>query len=147
MLYFVSKRFKRLYILDLDRGTYEASSTESGAFDEQPDQVARIVGDDILYFCEDGGPGKGGVHARDGRTGRSCPVQKSNLTAPSTSFPHRFFTIMDGGSYKTESTGLSFSPAKLHMYVSFQSYGIFEITRDDGRPFDGATLDIKYHAD
>ena len=32
------------------------------------------------------------------------------------------------------------------MYVSFQGFGIFEITRDDGRVFDGATLDIKYHA-
>ena len=68
----MSKRRKLLYILDLDRGTYESSSTESGAFDEQPDQIARIVGDDILYFCEDGGPGirKGGVHAREGSTGR-----------------------------------------------------------------------------
>ena len=68
------------------------------------------------------------MHARDGNTGR-------------------FFTIMDGGNYKTESTGLAFSPDKKHMYVSFQSYGIFEITRDDGRPFDGQSLDIKYHAD
>jgi len=58
--------------LCIDRGKYESSSTESGAFEEQPDQIARIVGDDILYFCEDGGPGirKGGVHARDGRTTR-----------------------------------------------------------------------------
>ena len=36
MLYFVSKRSKRLYILDLDQETYESSSTESGAFDEVP---------------------------------------------------------------------------------------------------------------
>ena len=147
VMYFVAKGIKRLYILDLDEGTYESSSTESGAFDEQPDQVARIVGDDILYFCEDGGPGKGGVHARDGSTGRSYPVRKSNFTChrPSSS-PHRFFTVLDGSSYGSETTGLAFSPDKKRMYVSFQGFGIFEITRDDGRVFDGATLDIKYHA-
>jgi len=34
------------------------------------------------------------------------------------------------------------------MYVSFQTPGIiFDITRDDGQPFDGGVLDIKYHDD
>lgn len=126
MLYFTSKSLKTLFILNLDEGTYEASSTESGAFNNQPDQVARIVGSDILYFCEDGGS-ECGVHARDGAG--------------------RFFTILESdGEYDAETTGLAFSPNRMHMYVSFQGYGIFVITRDDGRPFGGATLDIKYHA-
>ena len=150
---------------------YESSSTVSGAFDRQPDQVARLVGDEILYFCEDGGADCG-VHGRDGAG--------------------RFFSILDGPAYDTETTGLAFSPDKRHMYVrradppqtgrndaaattwtrlrrgygvdtwsrvrletrarlryvSFQTPGIiFDITRDDGQPFDGGVLDIKYHDD
>jgi Bacterial protein of unknown function (DUF839) len=56
-VFFVSKLFKRLVILDLQQQTYTYSSTVTGAFNEQPDQVASLVGDDesILYFCEDGG--------------------------------------------------------------------------------------------
>ena len=75
---------------------YESSSTVSGAFDRQPDQVARLVGDEILYFCEDGGADCG-VHGRDGAG--------------------RFFSILDGPAYDTETTGLAFSPDKRHMYV------------------------------
>jgi hypothetical protein len=40
--------------------TLSYESTVGGAFNEQPDQVARLVKDDpnsILYFCEDGGKG------------------------------------------------------------------------------------------
>ena len=52
------------------------------------------------------------------------------------------------GDYSGETTGLAFSPDGKLMYVSFQSPGIiFEISRMDGMPFYGATLDIKYHAD
>lgn len=52
-VFFVSKEFKRLLILDLESETYVYSSTASGAFAEQPDQVGRIVeGDDsILVSC------------------------------------------------------------------------------------------------
>jgi len=67
--YITCKKNKHLFILDLDIFTYERSSTESGAFDRQPDQVARILNNDtygILYFCEDGGSAsKCGVHGRD----------------------------------------------------------------------------------
>ena len=152
------------------------------------------MGDDILYFCEDGGKELGdcGVHGRDSSG--------------------RFFSILDGPGYVSETTGLAFSPNKRHMYVrragsflqriiaatprplpgnsaertrglqrpfparedvgqllglldflarelsvetgarlryvSFQTPGvIFDITRDDGLPFDGGVLDIKYHGD
>ena len=60
-VFFVSKTLKRLVILDLAQMTYTYSSTESGAFDQQPDQVGRLVEDDesVLYFCEDGGSSSG----------------------------------------------------------------------------------------
>lgn len=43
--YFVSKAEKCLYALDLDNMAYTASSTKSGAFNRQPDQIKAIVGD------------------------------------------------------------------------------------------------------
>lgn len=60
-VFFVSKEFKRLVILDLAKQTYTYSSTASGAFENQPDQLGRLVEDDesILYFCEDGGATSG----------------------------------------------------------------------------------------
>jgi len=120
---------KKLFILDLDLLTYERSSTVTGAFNSQPDQVARILDNEgILYFCEDGGD-DAGVHGRDS--------------------DGNFYTILaDGGSvFGGETTGLAFSPDNMHMYVSFQSPGhIFDITRTDGYPFNGQRLDIKYHA-
>ena len=57
MLYFTTKTWKYLYILDLDAMTYTRSSTVSGAFEGQPDQIQRILADDnnddMLYFCEE----------------------------------------------------------------------------------------------
>lgn len=101
----------------------------------EPDQIASIVGpsgDTLLYFCEDGGEDVG-VHARD-TTGR-------------------FYTILDAyPAYKSETTGLSFSPDNRHMYVALQGGGgshpgvVFDIYRLDGLPFGAKTLDIKYHA-
>lgn len=66
--YVTAKKTKRLLALDLEHGTWESSSTESGAFNKQPDQIKFILGgdkdEDILYFCEDGGENSG-VHGRD----------------------------------------------------------------------------------
>lgn len=42
-IYFVSKTLKRLVILDLKQMRYTYSSTRSGAFNLQPDQVQRII--------------------------------------------------------------------------------------------------------
>ena len=134
-LYYTTKADRYLFIVDLDDGTFERSSTDSGAFDSQPDQIARVLDfdndntDGILYFCEDGGDDCG-VHGRDSEG--------------------NFFTILQdaGGNFSGETTGLAFSPDGMYMYVSFQSPGhIFEIRRLDGRPFYGAPLDIKYHQD
>jgi len=130
MLYMTSKVQKKLYILDLDSGTYLVSSTNSGAFEGQPDQIARMVNDksDIIYFCEDSEKVAAGVHGRNSAG--------------------KFFTILEGPDYETETTGLAFSPDNMHMYVSFQKNPghIFDIVREDGHPFNGKTLDIKYHA-
>ena len=88
LLYFVIKGEKRLFILDLDNFTYEVSSTRSGAFDGQPDQVARIIASDpdsdMLYFCEEAGADNG-VHARDSEG--------------------NFYTILTGDSVSSETTG------------------------------------------
>ena len=132
-LFYTTKSSKYLFIIDLDNGTFERSSTESGAFDSQPDQVARVLNttdgstDDILYFCEDGGDNCG-VHGRDSQG--------------------RFFTILQdaGANFGGETSGLAFSPDGIFMYVAFQKPGyIFEIRRTDGLPFQGQRLDIKYH--
>jgi len=132
MLYYTTKDQHFLFIIDLSNGTFQRSSTDSGAFDSQPDQVARILTsdgstDDILYFCEDGGDDCG-VHGRDS--------------------DGNFFTILQdaGSNFGGETTGLAFSPDGMFMYVAFQSPGhIFEIRRLDGLPFYGERLDIKYH--
>lgn len=127
-IYFVSKNQRRLYILDTENGTFECSSTESGAFNNAPDQIQAIIDDPdgIVYFCEDGGSDCG-VHGRD-RTGQ-------------------FFSILDGPGYNTETTGLAFTEDHKIMFVSFQGEGvIWQFWREDGYPFNGPKLDIKYHA-
>jgi hypothetical protein len=133
MLYTTSKKLKRLMILNLRDMTYTYESTVGGAFNEQPDQVARLVkstADSILYFCEDGGRGDGSP----GVFGRNADG--------------KYFTILDGTfEHKDETTGLAFSPDGYHMYVSYQKVGvIYDVWRRDGLPFTGAMLDIKYHA-
>jgi len=139
-LFFVSKALKRLIILDLRGKTYTYSSTKNGAFNDQPDQLARLLTNDtnsLLYFCEDGDSFPG-VHARNSSGS--------------------FFTIVSGlfnGTISNgvpvtltyeETTGLAFSPDGKHMYVSYQHFGaIYDITRQDGRAFNQQVLDIKYH--
>jgi hypothetical protein len=132
MLYTTSKKLKLLMILNMKTLTYTIESTVGGAFDQQPDQVARLVddADSILYFCEDGGKNQisPGVHGRN--------------------VDGRYFTILEGTfPNNDETTGLAFSPSGHLMYVSYQKTGIiYELKRDDGLPFHGAMLDIKYHA-
>ena len=53
-LYFVSKKLRMMYILNLDGNTWERRSTQNGAFDGGPDQLTRLVGEqEILYFTEE----------------------------------------------------------------------------------------------
>jgi len=80
------------------------------------------------YFCEDAGASSG--------------VFGQNKNG-------KYFTIIIGktGLKEDESTGLAFSRGAKNMYVSYQEGGIiYDCTRDDGRPFNGRTLTIKYNA-
>jgi secreted PhoX family phosphatase len=87
-VYFTTKKTKSLYILDLDNLTYERSSTVSGAFDGQPDQIKRIISNDpendMLYFCEEASSDNG-IHARDSEG--------------------NFYTIIDSDMLNSETTG------------------------------------------
>jgi DNA-binding beta-propeller fold protein YncE len=129
-LYFVTKTKKRIFILDLDDNTYTVQSTQHGLFAGGADQIVHITDtdDSLLYFTEDGGQ-FAGVHARD-RSGE-------------------FYTILEGTStFSDETTGLSFSPDGKHLYVAYQDEGVLlDVTRIDGLPFDGTTLNVKYHLD
>jgi hypothetical protein len=104
--YFVSKADQCLYALNLDSMTYTASSTVSGAFNRQPDQIKAALNHPLglgmyrerpnvflfscdlthfvllVYFCEDGAFDCG-IHARDGSG--------------------RFFSIIDGPGFRTET--------------------------------------------
>lgn len=56
LLYFVCKARKEMFILNLDERTYTKSSTVSGKFQGQPDQIVRLIGSDedsLLYFTEE----------------------------------------------------------------------------------------------
>ena len=126
ILSFTAKTNKQLFTLDLEAGTYVETSTVSGAFNLQPDQIGRIIGEgDILYFAEDGGSDCD-IHGRDG-TGN-------------------YFTIVRGDGYSTETTGLAFSPDGLFMYAAFQSSSnVYSFWRTDGLPFNGTVAETKYH--
>ena len=104
LVYFTCKQEKMLFILHLDTMRYESSSTMSGLFDGEPDQVARILGNDggVLYFCEDNGYGSD-LHGRDSEG--------------------NFYTILQNRVYDSETTGLAFSPDNEHMYLSLQELG------------------------
>lgn len=58
LLYFVSKVTYKLYVLDLDNGTYKTSTTSDyslydGEFKHGPDQLVQNEGGQFLYFTED----------------------------------------------------------------------------------------------
>jgi hypothetical protein len=136
MLYMTAKEDRKLFILDLDKLTFVESSTQSGAFDSEPDQIARLVDHDgILYFCESSKEGSG-VHGRDTQ-GNYFTILQADFNSETNGGVDMF----------GETTGLAFSSDKMFMYVSFQPTGkILEIRRADGLPFNGKRLDIKYHS-
>ena len=126
ILNFVSKKRKELFTLDLAAKTWMKTTTLSGAFNAEPDQISRIIGDsDALYFCEDGGTDSD-IHGRD-KTGN-------------------FFTVVKNAGYDDESTGLAFSPDAMFMYVAYQMDAhVYAFWRTDGLPFDAVVADTKYH--
>lgn len=102
ILYFTSKEDKRLVIVNLRQNTYSYSSTKSGAFDNQPDQLDIVLGrkSEMLLICEDGGL-DAGLHGRDLRG--------------------NYFTILyrdkeiDTDRKNEETTGLGVSPDFKHL--------------------------------
>jgi hypothetical protein len=147
-LYFVSKTLKKLFILDLDSGSYKTSLTSNwgnpmaggGAFNSQPDQIVR--NGEYLYFTEDGG-GTTGVYAAHKSTGAKYAIFEA------------IFNLYSND----ETTGLAFSPNGTRMYAAFQDCTflglctsslncgcLLEFSRVDGRSFDGSTLNLKHHA-
>lgn len=127
-LFFANKARALLFELDLDSNTWSRSSVQGGAFDGKPDTTARILNDptDIIYMTEDGGD-DAGVHGRD----------KDN----------NYYVILESPLYHEETTGLAFSPDGRRMYVAYQRNGILlDVWREDGLPFSGRALDIKYHS-
>ena len=103
-LYFVCKKIKQLFVLDLDNGTYTNSTTANGLFDGKPDQMSHIIGGDeeVLYFTEEGGNNPG-VHGRSAQG--------------------FYYTILEGQQYKDETSGLAWDPSGHHLYVAYQDRG------------------------
>lgn len=130
ILFFVSKKDETLFELDLDAGTFVRTSTRSGAFNLEPDQLKAINGgvDNMIYFCEDGGNASD-LHGRNTTNGR-------------------YYTIVTGDGYSTETSGLAFSPDGRYMFMSFQFRPgvIWQFWREDGFPFGSEVVDIKYHS-
>ena len=134
LLYFVSKLYKTLYILDLTKKTYDIEFTNEGAllndtgFANSPDHV--VTRGDLVFMTEDGGLSPG-LFAR-------------NVTSGD------YYTILEAWDENVynddEACGLAFSPDRRRLYLAFQEAGkLFEITRDDGKPFYGRELLLKSH--
>ena len=135
-LYFVTKRFKSMFILDLEAGTYRNITTVDGPFEGEPDQVITLLGKtpndyaDLgwLYFTEDGGT-DAGIFA------------KNNLGEQKT-----IAEFVDPAA-EDETTGLAFSPDGSRLYFAAQRAGItYEIWRLDGRTFQAKTFNLNYHS-
>lgn len=122
-VYFMSKEFKRLLILDLVTNTYTTEGTGKkfygeGDFSDQPDQNMFGRSGKYLYFTEDGGKNPG-VFARYGEE-------------------EMYFTMFQGRlSEEDETVGIALSPDHKSFYAGLQGHGcIFEFRRDDGLAFE-----------
>lgn len=98
-----------MFILDLDNGTYQKSSTKYGVltgpgeFKHQPDQIVRNNKGEHLYLTEDGG-NTVGVYAIHKPTGKR----------------YAMFEAYNRNYLNDETTGLAFSPDGSKMYASFE---------------------------
>ena len=149
-LYFVSKKNKILYKLNLENSTYMKFPTNEalegqGSFADTPDNIDWGNNGNFLYFTEDGGPTVG-VYAREKSTGKMYAMFEAIWRE------YRF----------DEATGLAFSPDGTKMYACFQDCGcplessetgldvtcgcLLEFSRDDGYSFDGAPSNLRFHS-
>lgn len=126
-MYVISKIYRMMYNLDLDSNRFCSESTFHGAFGGASDQIANFIGDNgqaLLYFTEESD--HGGLHAR---------------TADGS-----YFTIFESAIYREETTGVAFSPDKIHLYAAYQINGLLlDVTRKDGLPFTGEEVNMRYH--
>ena len=96
-LFFVSKEFKTMFVLDLVANTYTNHTTRDAPILEgQPDQIERLFDPmdnktSNLYFTQDGG--------------RYAGISAINSKG-------QFFTVLESHVYSDETTGLAFSPGK-----------------------------------
>jgi hypothetical protein len=144
-LYFISKIYYTMFILDLKSMTYRNVTTQQGLFDGQPDQVDVVLNNYengnaqypntisetfsadtiLLYFTED--------------TNRTAGIHGRTILGD-------YVTILQSTYYHDETVGLAFSPNYQYMYMGYQNAGIiFQISRTDTLPFYGTTLNVKYH--
>lgn len=126
LLYFTAKKTQTLFILDLDKMTYETETTGAifsgqGDFNAQPDQLFIGNHKKWIYFTEDGGAGPG-VHVRERATGTYRTL----------------FEGIAGSVYAGDETvGLALSPDRKLLFAGFQDAGVlFEFAREDGLPFE-----------
>ena len=122
-LAFVSKVKKQLFILNLNLFTYTVTSTATstlpggGQFDAQPDHlIVTSSTSGVLILTEDGGTTPG-MFAYDGS---------------------KYLSYFESNYSGDEITGIAFSPDRKFLFAAVQSQGLlFQISRDDGLPFEG----------
>lgn len=135
VLYFVTKKKNKVFILDLDAKTYTTASTQTGAlpgggnFDFGPDQLYLSEGG-LTYFSEDTNKkGLAGIFAWNGNT---------------------WYTVLEAevNDYAGETTGIVFSPDGMSMLFCSQDTGhLFQVKRLDGLPFEGHKRVLKWKYD
>jgi len=131
LLYFTAKKTRTLFILNLEKMTYESEKTGlqfsgKGSFNAQPDQIVLGNYKRWIYFTEDGGTTPG-VYVRD--------LDGTYYT---------IFEAIEGSVYSgddsnssDETVGIALSPDRRKLYAGFQDAGVLmEFTRDDGFPFE-----------
>jgi len=123
ILFFVSKELERLFILYLEKGTWESRSTNAadaggGIYKAQPDTIM-FLGSKWLFHNEDGGSNPG------------VYVQNVKTDSYYTIFEDR--NPWDG----EETTGLATSPDGRCLISCLQEHGeCYVVTRDDGGGFE-----------
>ena len=132
-MYLLSHRWSTLWILDLDLQTYTSFSTDDGIFNGHPEQISHYIKDEPNYVNEESA-----MLYYTGEGGHRAAIYGGSKEG-------EIYTIIEGPPSPDIASGLAFSPDKLHMIVAYKASGIvLDITRTDGYPFRGRTLDVKY---
>jgi hypothetical protein len=106
LLYFISKKTRKMITLNLDRMTYskQEAGQKNEMFQNGPDNI-HAVGDSLLYFTEDGGNNPG-------------------LFVSDASGSYHTLFMADHPKYRDdETTGVAFSPSMKTLYCCLQEHG------------------------